>query len=186
MLTKEQRQLLDEYCYWSICDVILDADSAIPAIKARSSGGTRRGEPEWLQHYNTTSRGIEGGPWGDTSQVVVTWTQLRNWARSVPAELVERIRAARRAEQAEAQRVYKWCRCHHGDPETARRCEESNKGDPTWGGRYHPTEEEDEDHLVIYFEQMDAAKELLKEALGLGEDPVGQLDLFDELIGGNA
>ena len=182
MLTKIQQELLFAYPSTLVSDTIIDPDHGISRIKAGQCGGTRSGT---IQAFNTTSKGLVAGWFGEEPQAVVTFTQLRQWANTVPADLRERIRVVRAAEQAENLRVYKWCHCHHGDPERAARCEKSNEGDPLWGGRYHPTDEEDKEHLVTVFDLRDQEKELLQEALGLGDEPVGQLDLFDQLMGEN-
>lgn len=186
MLTIEQRQLLGVYTSWMISDLIVDPERGLSAIRSSSCGGTRHGEPDWLRRYDTGGGQIDGGQFGEPPRAVVKFTQLRRRAESVPAELRERIKAVRCAQQAEATRVYKWCHCHHGDAERAARCEESAKGDPFWGGRTHPSDEEYEAHLVISFDLRDQERELLDEALGLVDEPVGQLDLFDELMGENA
>lgn len=178
MLTKQQRELLWAYPAAMITSTIVDPDHGISRIKSGQCGGMRR-DVEWLEHFETGPTGIQGGTWDEPKRVVVTFSQLKSWARSVPADMREKLRTVQHAQQAEAQRVYKWCHCHHGDAEKAARCEKSNEGDPFWGGRYHPTDAEDEGHLVIYFDLIDQEKELLEQVLGLGDEPVGQLDLFE-------
>lgn len=184
-LTLEQRQLLGVYPSALISDTVVDPERGITNIRNGCCGGTRHGGPEWLERFDTHHGRIEGGQFGEEPSVTVTFTQLRNWARGVPADLRERIRTVREAEQAEAHRVWKWCQCHHGDPERAAACVKANEGDPLWGGRHHPSDAEYEAHLVIVFDLRDQERELLDEVLGLGDEPVGQMDLFD-LIGDNA
>lgn len=181
MLTLEQRQLLGVYPATLISDTIVDPERGIANIRGGCCGGTRHGGPEWLERYDTHHGRIEGGQFGAEPRAVVTFQQLRRWAETVPSELRSKIKAVREAEQAEAARVYKWCQCHHGDPERAAACVKANEGDPLWGGRHHPSDDEYEEHLVVTFDLRDQERELLDQVLGLSDEPVGQLDLFGGL-----
>lgn len=176
MLTLEQRQLLGVYPAWMVSNTIIDPGVGISQMKAGQCGGTRLSGP--VRGFNTTSKGITAGRLGEAPTVVVTWTQLKRWAESVPPGLREQIRQVRYADQAENARVYKWCHCP--EPEE---CLRRNEGDPLYGGRHHPTADEYEQHLQVVFDLRDQERALLDEALGLVDEPVGQLDLFGELIG---
>ncbi len=178
MLSREQRQLLGVYPATMISDTIVDPERGIKQIASSQCGGTRDGP---VPSFNTGGGRIYAGWLGQEPTVVVTFAQLKRWAESVPSGLREQIRAVRLAEQTEAVRTLKWCHCPN--PE---RCLRSNQGDPLYGGRHHPTDEEYEQHLEIVFGLRDQERALLDEALGLVDNPVGQLDLFGELIGGTA
>ena len=179
MLTKEQRQLLSVYPRSMISDTIIDQERGLKNISSGQCGGSRLDGP--IRHFHTGKGRIEAGSWGEEPSIVVTFAQLKRWAREVPADLRDRIKAVRLAQQKEAARVHKWCHCPN--PE---QCLKVNEGDLFYGGRHHPTEEEDMEHLEITFDLRDQERDLLDEALGLGDEPVGQLDLFDQLIGENA
>ena len=179
MLTKEQRQLLAVYPSAMVSDTIVNPEHGISRIRAGCCGGTRLDGP--VRSFHTQSGRIEAGNLGEPPDTVVTFTQLKRWAESVPSGLREQIKAVRCAEQQEAVRAYRWCHCP--DPEG---CLRSHAGDPLYGNRHHPTEEEYDAHLRVVFGLRDQERELLNEALGLVDEPVGQLDLFDELIGENA
>lgn len=176
MLTKEQRQLLQVYPAAMIANTVVDPDAGISAIKAGQCGGTRHGSP--IEAFNTTSKGLVAGWYGEDPIAMVTWTQLKQWARDVPTKLREQIAAVRLAEQAENARSWKWCHCGK-----EAECHRRNEGDQLYGNRHHPTDEEYEAHLEIVFDLRDQMRALLDEALGLGDEPVGQLDLFEELMG---
>lgn len=181
MLTLMQRQLLGAYPASMISDTIIDPNQGVSRIKAGQCGGTRLEGP--VRCFNTTPKGIVAGWFGDPPQAVVTFTELRRWAESVPAGLRDRIKTVRLGEQSEALRAYKWCCCHRGDPQRAAECEKRHEGDVFYGGRTHPTDEEYEQHLEVTFTLRDEERDLLDEALGLVGEPVGQLDLFDQLMG---
>lgn len=179
MLTKEQRQLLGVYPASMISDTIVWPESGIARIRAGCCGGGRLSGP--IRYYSTEGGRIKAGMYGEEPQVVVTFTQLKKWAESLPADLRNRFKAVRVAQQAENARTYRWCRCPDAEA-----CLRTNEGDPLYGGRHHPSDDEYEAHLRIVFDQQDQERALLDEALGLGDEPVGQLDLFDELMGEKA
>ncbi|AVO21757.1 hypothetical protein SEA_GODPHATHER_55 [Mycobacterium phage GodPhather] len=187
ILTLEQRQLLSVYTPWKLTNVLASVqdraalDAAISDIKSGMESGTRRGEPEWLQRYETRDGRIYGGSWDDQHRVTVTMAQLTRWALEVPAEVRAELAEVRAAKWAERNRTRKWCGCH--DPG---RCEDSNRGDPLWGDRYHYSDTEYQEHLSITWELRDRERSLLAAALGLGDEPVGQMDLFEGLMGGPA
>lgn len=188
MLTKEQRYLLAGTDPGMLTITILDPLGGITQIKSRQGGGhlrQRDGCPEWLTVYDTTNKGYVGREhFGGDVRVTVTWAQLKDFVRDIPAGVKDRLRVVRDAELAESDRAYGWCHCHHGDLERAANCEERNRNDPLWGGRTHPSDAEYEDHLAIVFDLRDKERDLLMEALGLVAEPVGQLDMFD-LMGVN-
>ena len=179
MLTKEQRQLLAVYPAGMVVDTIVNPDSGIARIRAGMCGGSRLDGP--IRHFNTGNGRIHAGSFGEEPSVVVTFAQLKKWALSVPAELRDRIKAVRDLERAENARVWEWCHCP-----TPEECLRVNAGDPMYGGRHHPSEDEYRQHLDVVMDLRKQERALLDEALGLGDDPVGQLDLFDELIGEKA
>lgn len=175
-LTKVQRQLLAVYPASMISDVIINGDGGISRIRAGCCGGSRLDGP--IRHYNTSNGKIQAGTFGEDPLVVVTFAQLKAWAASVPAAVREKLAAVRLAQQEEQVRTYKWCHCPRPDE-----CNRRNAGDPLYGDRHHPTEEEDQEHLNRVWELRDQERALLDEALGLDDEPVGQLDLFEELMG---
>lgn len=183
MLTREQRFLLAGTDPRLLTNTILDPIGGVSAIKSRCGGGhlrRRDGTPEWLTCYDTTSKGYVGREqFGGDVRVTVTWKQLQDFTDEVPKEVKEQLRKVRDEDRAEQQRVYKWCHCHHGDPERAAACEKRNEGDPFYGGRRHPSDEEDDEHLELSRALFEREKDLLMQALGLVGEPVGQMDMFD-------
>lgn len=187
MLTHEQRHLLAGIGTRPLIDAILDFDPGLQRIRNSCAGGHLRrhdGAPEWLTVYDTTSEGYVGQEtFGAPARVSVTWTQLKAFAADVPAAIREQMAEVVAESRAEAHRVYKWCHCHHGDLERAAACEKSHEGDPFYGGRRHPSDEEDDEHLALDRALYAREKDLVLQALGLVGEPVGQLDLFGDLIG---
>ncbi|WP_454231366.1 hypothetical protein [Mycolicibacterium fortuitum] len=72
--------------------------------------------------------------------MTVTTAQLNRYARSLPQEVTDELRAVRRAFNAENIRR-DWCRCGR-----EAECRRRNEGDPIYGGRYHPTDAEVDAH----------------------------------------
>lgn len=175
-LTKEQRQLLAVYPTSMIADTVVDADRGLSAIRSGCCGGSRLDGP--IRHFHTGNGRIEAGELGGEPDIVVTFAQLKRWAEAVPEDLRRQIIEVRSMQRSEATRVWKWCHCPK-----PQECVTVHRDDPLYGGRYHPTAEEDAEHRELSWELHARERALVEQALGLGDDPVGQLDLFDELMG---
>ncbi len=96
-MTPQQAKILRAYGGWVLADLALDTDSAISrTINSFWGCSDYAGQDWWMQ---TTSKGIEvrertlSGPALDT----VTWPMVRRWAKALPADLLEDLRAARAA-----------------------------------------------------------------------------------------
>ncbi len=148
-LTEDQRWLLRSIGGWAMRDCLLGPDGVADLMSRCSSSTGHRidGGPEWLANGYTCGRGKIVCPWWTTDigrppvkSVTVTTAQLNRYARSLAQDVTDELREVRRALNAENIRR-DWCRCGREVE-----CHRRNEGDPIYGGRYHPTDEEVDAH----------------------------------------
>ena len=178
-LTDDQRWLLLT-AGPNITDALV-SDDGRERLRSAVFGGTGwrvDGAPEWMTSYWCSGGKLTSPDRGGDIRVTVTVAQLARFAADeLPAPILAELRDVLHAKRAESERTRKWCRCAH--PEE---CSRSNEGDPLWGGRYHPTDAEDDEHLAIVHALMDRERAALRAALT--PTPPAQLDLFAESLRG--
>lgn len=148
-LTEDQRWLLRSIGGWAMRDCLIGSEGVQDLMsRCSSSTGSRiDGGPEWLANGYTCGRGKIVCPWWTTDigrppvkSVTITVSQLNRYARNLPQDVTDELREVRRAFNAENIRR-DWCRCGREDE-----CRRRNEGDPLYGARYHPTDEEVDAH----------------------------------------
>lgn len=148
-LTEDQRWLLRSIGGWAMRDCLLGPEGVADLMSRCSSSTGHRidGAPEWLANGYTCGRGKIVCPWWTTDigrppvkSVTITTAQINRYARSLPQDVTDELRAVRRAFNAE-NIGRDWCRCGR-----EAECHRGNEGDPTYGGMYHPTDEEVDNH----------------------------------------
>lgn len=102
LLTEDQRWLLFVASRGCMDIALVDPDYGIPLLRERHGSGAWpagcRDVPEWLRSYDTTSRGLTGGMLGEPPRAVVTWNQLRHFAKGLSDEARAELAAAYRAD----------------------------------------------------------------------------------------
>lgn len=107
MLTQREQEILRRYGGWLLAHILTSPDAEISHAKTSfygCSGFTVEGVEHWMQ---TTAKGIElGFRYGEPATDVLTWGKVKAHAKSVPAHVLDQIRAANRA-CGEHQRAWK-------------------------------------------------------------------------------
>ena len=177
-LTPEQRHLL-AFVGRSSGSMLLDAfleERALPSLLARAGGASGpqapQGAPDWMTSYWTVGpKFISPAPGTGPARATVTATQIQRLGQALPAALRHEIAELLTAKRAESERTWQWCRCGHAhSPRNA------HSGPCP---RYHPSDEEDDEHYRRSAELHDKTDALLRRVLDL--DAGAQLDLFDHL-----
>ncbi|OTR12616.1 hypothetical protein B9M83_01140 [Mycobacteroides abscessus] len=173
MLTEDQRWLL-----WTvglnISRALLSEEGLQSHMSRRGGylGSPRDGAPEWMNSYETHNNRITSPMSGDV-RVTVTASQIRAFRKTIPTELLRELATIDKAELDEHRRTAMWCRCHwtyDGEPRA--------HTDFMQREYYHPTDDEDKAHMDIVFSLRDREWGCLAAILGVGAEPVGQLELF--------
>lgn len=168
-LTEDQRWLLRSIGGWTMRDCLIGPEGVQDLMsRCSSSTGSRiDGGPEWLTNGYTCGRGKIVSPWWTTDigrppakTVTVTTAQLNRYARNLPQDVTDELREVRRAFNTENIRR-DWCRCGREDE-----CHRRNEGDPIYGGRHHPTDEEVDAHYRELRRIQDWQDRVLDRALG--------------------
>ena len=174
-LTQDQRWLL-----WTVglgISRALLSDEGLQSYMSSANGylGTARdGAPEWMDSYETRQGRITSPARGDEARVTVTAKQIRAFRKTIPPALLSELAAIDKAQMDEHWRTEMWCRCHRSTGGDARPHKDFMQRE-----RYHPTDAEEDAHMAIVFELRDREWECLRAILGVGSEPVGQLELFE-------
>lgn len=173
-LTTDQRWLLFVIGGWTMRDCLISPDGTDYLMQTMSGAcglSGPDGGPEWLTGWNTRSGKITAPPFGDV-RVMVTKAQINSYARALPDCTRDDLIACREADAVEQRRTYEWCHCpwqHQAPNPHSGPCK-----------RYHPTDDEYDDHLVRVRAIAAWQTQLLRRALHL--DTAGeQLDLLSAL-----
>ncbi|ORJ52696.1 hypothetical protein B5M45_30365 [Mycobacterium simiae] len=129
------------------------------------------GGPDWLTGWNTV-RGKITAPQSGVVRVSLTKAQINSYAATLPADIRRELTECRDAAHAEQRRIADWCHCPQQDQATNARTVPC--------GRYHPTDEEDDDHWARTRAIDTWQTRLLRRALQL-QSAGEQLDLFSGL-----
>jgi hypothetical protein len=170
-LSTDQRWLLAHMGGWEIVDALLSAagtDRLMQQMWGATNVRPPDGGPQWLRSWETRGGKITA-PWREP-RVIVTSAQLKRFARDLPSDIRAELAECRRARNSETHRTYQWCHCPwqtHGRRPASTPCL-----------RYHPTDDEDQDHRAIARRIAEWESALLRRALGV---ETGQLTLFDAL-----
>lgn len=173
-LTPEQRHLL-AFVGRSSGSMLLDAfleERALRSLLARAGGASGPqappGAPDWMTSYWTVGpKFISPAPPAPRSPP----PRFNASARPCPPRCATRSPNCSPPSGAESERTWQWCRCGHAhSPRNA------HSGPCP---RYHPSDEEDDEHYRRSAELHDKTDALLRRVLDL--DAGAQLDLFDHL-----
>lgn len=176
ILTVDQRWLLRSVGGHEMLDCMIGPDGVSRLMESmyRSSGHPIEGGPAWLADgfECVKSKVVSKRP----PIVSVTVVQINRYAAQLDAALKAELVECRRADRAEAERVWKWCRCGR-----EAECLRANQGDPLYGNRYHPSEAEVLEHYEECWRIRDWTDDLLDRALGfeIAGEQLGQLELFE-------
>ena len=167
-LTVNQRWLL-----WGVglnLTRALISDDGLTHYFSSMLGGHRHGNggPEWFTDFATKNGRIVAPGFGDP-RIVVTRAEIKGFRKAVPGELLAELKAIDRAQLDEGRRTAMWCRCSSREPHQ----------DFMRRDRYHPTDDEDAEHLAIAVDLIDRERDCLRRILGIDVEPVGQLELFE-------
>jgi hypothetical protein len=177
-LTSDQRWLLATMGGWPIVWALCDP-SGTKHLMESHWGGSRlaaiEGAPKWMVSFGM-DRGKVVSPNFQKPRVILSPAQINRYAEQLPEDVKAELKACRAAGIAETQRARQWCRCGR-----EALCHKSNAGDPLYGNRHHPSDAEDEAHLVEVWRIRDWEAAVLARALRLDGEPVEQLDLFAEV-----
>lgn len=175
-MNREQRMVL---LHIHASDLLLDGDDGWSRLMTSMQGGSgprgKHQDVHTVSSYDCRDQKISA-EFHDGTKVVVKKKDITAYVKTVPADILAEVQAARLALREEANRTYDWCHCpvQRGEPG---KCF-GNFG--AHGERYHPTDEEDQEHLEIYWQLRDRQKAALQTALGLNPEPIPgeQMELF--------
>lgn len=178
ILTEDQRWLLRGLGGWMMRDCMIGPSGVAHLMQSLSSSSTAHvdGGPDWLD----SGYQCRGGKVMSNRQPAVTVdeAQINRYAAQLDATLKAELIECQRADRAETDRVWRWCRCGR-----EAECLKANRGDPLYGNMHHPSEAEIQAHYEEYWRIRDWTDDLLDLALGFqcGDDvePIGQLSLFE-------
>ncbi|MGV7303109.1 hypothetical protein PJK45_28090 [Mycobacterium kansasii] len=173
-LTTEQRWLMFAIGGWTMRDCLLGpagTDYLMQSCYSHWGFSGPEGGPNWLTGWNT-AQGKITAPQSGTVRVALTKAQINSYAATLPADVRHELTECRDAACVEQQRTADWCHCpwqHQAPNAHSSPCD-----------RYHPTEDEDDDHQARARAIYSWQTQLLRRALQLqsaGEQP----DLFSGL-----
>ncbi|GAB36462.1 hypothetical protein [Gordonia otitidis] len=175
-LSTEQRWLLAGVGGWEMAECFTSPGRGIDRLMTSmySASTARRDDryPAWLEGGFSCGYGrIESHRTVGAVTVVVTKKQLAAFAARLDDDVVRRLRDALAALGTETIRWSDTCFCP--DPH----CVDNNPGDPLYSDRWHPTDEQYQEHLDFSMRLAASLQRLVLEACAL-EAPVGQLGLF--------
>lgn len=103
VLSEDQRWLLYVAARHVMPIALIDPDYGIRGLRASHAGGCwppgRALVPVWLNSYQVTRSGIEGGEAPGLARVMVTWGQLKRFAQGLSVELRAVLMEARKADR---------------------------------------------------------------------------------------
>jgi hypothetical protein len=174
-LTTDQRWLLYFIGGWQIRDCMIGTagtDHLMQSMSGACGFTGPEGGPEWMTGWETRNGKISS-PGRGPGRVVITKAQINVYARGLCEGLRAELVALRTESGLEAERTRSWCHCPWA--ETA---PNSHSGPCQ---RYHPTDEEDSAHHATVRRIDEALDDVLRRALNLHDEPIGQLNLFETL-----
>lgn len=173
-LSTEQRWLMFAIGGWAMRDCLLGpagTDHLMQSCYSSWGFSGPQGGPDWLTGWNT-AHGKITAPQRGPVRITLTKAQINSYAAALPDDIRRELTDCRDAAHAEVQRTADWCHCawQHQAPNT-------HSGPCT---RYHPSDDEDDQHRARTRAIECWQTRLLHRALQLqcaGE----QLDLFSGL-----
>lgn len=171
-LTSDQRWLLYFMGGWMIRDCLIDSTGTDRLMQSMWGGCNHKppqGGPEWMTSFETRNGKVVSPGHGEV-RVVITKAQINSYAKTLPTAIRNELIAVRDDAYEENNRTLGWCHCPH-----AHTAPNAHSGPCT---RYHPTEDEDQDHYAEAERLRSTTKEIMRRALRLDEPEAEQLDLF--------
>lgn len=179
VLTEDQRWLLRAVGGWKMRDCLIGPDGVADLMKSMysSTAGKVRGGPDWVARGFSCGRGKIVAPW-DGAIVTVTAAQINRYAKTIPDDLIDELKACQRASVANARLRGRFCYCTRAFGNRDR-CGYAWMRDRICP----PTEQQEADASAEYWRVHDWTEDLLDRALGFAvvdeaAELVGQLALF--------